>query len=291
MVELALQFIVNGLVTGAFYALSGLGLTLIFGMMKVVNFAHGEFYMLGGMLGYYFAGVVGLDYYLTIVIVVAAMGAFGWLVERGLIRPLRGKEILTTALATIGLSIFLVNTTLVIAGSTPQRIPTPFPSKPILLGPIVLNEARIFAVAIGAVAILAAHLLIRRTELGRAMRATFQQREAAALVGIDVERVYGITFALGTAMAALSGVLLCSIFAAQPTVGDLISLKSFVVVILGGMGSFAGAVVGGLLLGVAESLWGGFFATGYQDLVGFVFVILILLLRPQGLFKTEVARV
>lgn len=291
MFELALQFIVNGLVTGAFYALSALGLTLIFGMMKVVNFAHGEFYMMGGIIAYYLATVLGLNFFLTISIVVVVMASFGWLVDWVLIRPLRGQNILTTALVTIGLSIFLVNTFLVFTGTTPKGIATPFSTKPIFLGPVIVNEARIFAVAVGAASILLAHLLIRKTKLGKAMRATFQQREAAALVGIDIERVYGFTFAMGTAMAAISGVLLGAIFVTHPTVGGLVSLKAFVVVIFGGMGSFAGAVLGGLILGVTESLWAGFFAHRFADAVGFILVILVLLIRPYGLFKTDIERV
>lgn len=291
VLDLSLQFILNGLVTGAFYGLSALGLTLIFGMMKVINFAHGEFYMMGGILGYYLTTVLGLDFFLAISIVVAVVAAFGWVVDRVLIRPLRGKDILSSALVTIGLSIFLVNTFLVLAGTTPRRIETPFEAKPIFLGPVVITETRIFAVVVGVVALVLVHLLIRRTRLGKAMRATFQQTDAAALVGINIERIYGITFALGASMAAVSGVLLGSIFVAQPTVGGLISLKAFVVVILGGMGSFAGAVIGGLILGVTESLWGGFVSTGYQDVVGFALVILILLIRPYGLFQTHVERV
>lgn len=287
MSDLALQFIVNGLVTGSFYALSALGLTLIFGMMNVVNFAHGEFYMMGGIVAYYLASVLGVNFFLTIFLVVGLMAAFGWTVERLLIRPLRGQDILTSALVTIGLSIFLVNTFLVIFGTTPRGIETPFSSKPIFIGPVIVNEARIFAVAVGAVSIYLAHLLIRKTKLGKAMRATFQQSEAAALVGIDIGRIYGFTFALGTAMAAISGVLLGSIFVVQPTVGGLVSLKAFVVVILGGMGSFPGAVLGGLILGVSESLWAGYFAAGYMDAIGFVLVILILLFRPSGLFKAD----
>src|SRR5690606_31578103 len=149
-----------------------------------------------------------------------------------LIRPLRGKDILTTALVTIGLSIFLVNTFLVLAGTAPRKIETPFASKPLIFGPVVITEARVFAVCFGAAVIFAAHLLIQKTRLGKAMRATFQQKEAAALAGINVERIYGFTLALGAAMAAVSGVLLGSIFVAQPTVGGLISLKAFVVVIL-----------------------------------------------------------
>lgn len=291
MLDLALQFLVNGLVVGAFYALSALGLTLILGLMEVVNFAHGEFYMMGGIIAYYLTSVLGLDFFSSLAIVIIVMAGFGWLVDRVLIRPLRGQDILSTALVTIGLSIFLVNTFLLIAGTAPHKVATPFSPRPLLLGPVVINEPRLFAVAVAAAAIVGTHLLIHHTRIGGAMRATFQNKEAAALVGVEVERIYGFTFALGTVMAAISGALLGSIYVAQPTVGGLVSLKAFVVVILGGMGSFAGAILGGLILGVAESFWGGFVSAGYQDVIGFAFVIAILLVRPYGLFHAKAERV
>jgi branched-chain amino acid transport system permease protein len=290
VLEVALQFLVNGLVTGCFYALIALGLTLIFGMMGVVNFAHGEFFVLGGSIAYLFVNVLGFPFWLAVVLVVVCMSLLGALFDVLLVRPLRSAHILSTALVTIGLSIFLLNTTLVLFGPSPRAIETGFSKAPILLGPIVLTEARLFAVALGGVAILLAHLLIRKTRLGRAMRATFQNRDAAALAGVNVELVYTLTFALGTGMAALAGALLGAIFVVHPSLAELATLKAFVVVILGGMGSFIGAVAGGLILGVVESLWGGFFSSGYQDVVGFLLVILILLFRPTGLFRARGAR-
>jgi branched-chain amino acid transport system permease protein len=290
MVDVALQFLVNGLVTGCFYALMALGLAMIFGLMEVVNFAHGEFFVMGGVVAYAFCNVLGVDFYATIAIVVAIMFVFGAIVDRLLIRPLRGQHLLSTALVTIGLSIFLLNTMLVTFGTSPQALATPFARKPIFLGPIVITEGRIFAVFVGAVAILLVYLLINRSKLGRAMRATFQQKEAAALVGVNIEAVYTFTFALGTAMAAIAGVLLGAIFVVHPSTAEVATLKAFVVVILGGMTNLPGAVAGGILLGVVESLWGGFVSTGYMDVIGFVMVILLLLFRPTGLFSASARR-
>ena len=290
MIDAALQFFVNGLVTGCFYALMALGLAMIFGLMNVVNFAHGEFFVMGGVIAYAFANLLGVDFYITIVIAVAIMFAFGAVVDRLLIRPLRGQHLLSTALVTIGLSIFVLNTTLIVFGNAPQALETPFSRKPIFLGSVVLTEGRIFAVLIGVVAMILIYILINRTKLGRAMRATFQQKEAAALVGVNVEAVYTYTFALGTAMAALAGVLLGAIFLIHPNTAELATLKAFVVVILGGMTNLAGAVAAGILLGVVESLWGGFVSTGYMDVIGFVMVILILLFRPAGLFSRRPGR-
>lgn len=290
MIDAALQFLVNGLVTGCFYALMALGLAMIFGLMEVVNFAHGEFYVMGGVVAYAFTNMLGFDFYVTIVIVVVVMFAFGALVDRVLIRPLRGQHLLSTALVTIGLSIFMLNTMLLTFGNAPQSLETPFSRKPVFLGPVVLTEGRVFAVLIGVVAMILIYFLINHSRLGRAMRATFQQKEAAALVGVNIEAVYTYTFALGTAMAALAGVLLGAVFVIHPNTGELATLKAFVVVILGGMTNLAGAVAGGILLGVVESLWGGFISTGYMDVIGFVMVILILLFRPNGMFSRASGR-
>jgi branched-chain amino acid transport system permease protein len=287
VVDVALQFLVNGLVTGCFYALMALGLAMIFGLMEVVNFAHGEFFVMGGVVAYALCNVAGIDFYVTIALVVAIMFVFGAIVDRLLIRPLRGQHLLSTALVTIGLSIFLLNTMLVTFGTSPQALTTPFSRKPIFLGPVVITEGRIFAVVVGAIAIALVYCLVNRSKLGRAMRATFQQKEAAALVGVNIEAVYTFTFALGTAMAAIAGVLLGAIFVVHPNTADVATLKAFVVVILGGMTNLPGAVAGGILLGVVESLWGGFVSTGYMDVIGFVMVILILLFRPTGLFSAS----
>jgi len=288
--DLFLQFLANGLVQGMFYALSALGLTLIFGLMRVVNFAHGEFYMMGGLLGWYVTSRLGLDFFTGLVLVTLVMAAFGWLVDRLLIERVRhlGEE--PGILLTIGLSIFLVNTAMLIVGTAPEKVAGPVGNAPLIFGPIVLTKLRLFAVGCCAAAIVAAHLLIRKTRLGRAMRATFQDPMAARLAGINTARVYASTFALGTTLAAISGMLLGSIYVVQVSVGGVVSLKAFVVVILGGMGSFAGAIVGGLVLGIAEAMWGGYLSTGLVDIVGFVIVILTLIFRPYGLFSTRAER-
>ena len=288
--EFLLQLLANGLVTGSFYALSALGLTLILGLMRVVNFAHGELYMLGGILGWWVTARLGLDFFTGLAVVAVVMGAFGWLVDRFLIERIRDQGEEAGILLTIGLSIFLANTALLVVGTAPQKIAGPVSNAPLFLGPVVLTKLRLFAVAVSAVLMLAAHLLIQRTRLGRAMRATFQDPMAARLAGIGTANVYAATFALGTVISALAGMLLGAIYSAQVSVGGLVTMKAFIVVILGGMGSFAGAIAGGLILGVAEALWGGYVATGWVDIIGFGIVILTLLLRPYGLFSTRAER-
>lgn len=287
---LFLQFAANGLVIGTFYALSALGLTLIFGYMRVINFAHGQLYMLGGVAGWFATARLGLDFFSGLVLVALAMGAFGWLVDRVLIERVRHQGEEPGILLTIGLSIFLANATLLVVGPTPMKVAKPIADGAIFLGPVVITKMRIFAVIVCALLIAATHLLIRHTRLGAAMRATFQDPMAAKLAGIRTERIYAATFAQGTILAALAGMLLGSIYSAQASIGDLITLKAFVVVILGGMGSFVGAILGGLLLGVAEALCGGYIATGTVDIIGFALVILVLLLRPQGLVAARAER-
>jgi len=288
--DLFFQLLANGLVTGTFYALSALGLTLVFGLMRVVNFAHGELYVIGGLLGWALTAVLGWNYFLTLLVVILVLGVGGYLIDQVLIARVRGQGEEPTILLTIGLSIFIANTALLIVGTTPVTVASPFASKPLFLGPVVITQARLMLVGVCAVLIGGANLLIQRTTLGRAMRATFQDTMAAQLVGIRTAHIYGLTFALGAILAGAAGMLLGSIYVVEPTIGGVISLKAFVVVILGGMGSFAGAIVGGLILGVAEALWGGYVATGYVDAIGFALVILTLLVRPYGLFSKRAER-
>jgi branched-chain amino acid transport system permease protein len=288
--DLFLQLVANGLVLGAFYALSALGLTLVFGLMRVVNFAHGELYVIGGLFGWALTVVFSWNYFLALVVVVIVLGILGYLIDQVLIARVRGQGEEPTILLTIGLSIFIANTALLIVGTTPVTVASPFANKPLFLGPVVITQARLVLVAICAVLIFSANLLIQRTTLGRAMRATFQDPMAAQLVGIRTPRIYGFTFALGATLAGAAGMLLGSIYVVEASTGGIISLKAFVVVILGGMGSFAGAVAGGLILGLTEALWGGYVSTGYVDAIGFALVIVTLLVRPYGLFSRRAER-
>jgi len=279
------QQVVNGLIIGSVYALMAIGLTLIFGMMDVVNFAHGEFYMLGAFFSYYLAGFLGLDYYTAVLVSILLVVGVGFLCERLLLRPLRKETVITTVLATIGLSIFLKNSALIVWGARPKLIDSPFALDAIHIGPIAVTEAKIFASAVTIAAILLAHLGIQKTRLGRAMRATFQDKEASYLVGVSVSNIYVLTFVLGAGLAATAGALIGTIFLVYPDMGELAAMKAFVVVIMGGMGSFMGAIFGGLILGVAEAIGAGFISSGYKDAIGFILVISILMFKPSGLFK------
>jgi branched-chain amino acid transport system permease protein len=275
---------VNGLVLGGTYALLGTGLTLIFGLMNVVNFAHGEFYTLGAYVAFAMVSLVGLGFLPALGAAIVAGVLLGAGCEWLLLRPLRGASIDSTMLVMIGLWIAMQNGELLVWGGVARSIPHPFPTTPLTLGPLSVAPLRLVVLVASFVLIVAAQLLIYRTKLGRAMRATFQDRDTAALMGVRIHRIHTATFALGSALAAAAGALLGPIFLVYPAMGDLASLKAFSVVILGGLGNLAGATLGGVLLGLAEELGAGYVASGYRDAVGFAIIILVLLVRPSGLF-------
>jgi branched-chain amino acid transport system permease protein len=278
-----LQHLVNGLVLGGTYALLGIGLTLIFGLMNVVNFAHGEFYTLGAYATFAAVALSGLPFLGALAVAVAAGVIVGALTEITLLRSLRGRSIDTVMLVMIGLWIAMQNGELLIWGGVAKSIPHPFPTAPLTFGPLSIAPLRVFVLAAALALILGAHLIVHRTRLGRAMRATFQDADTAALMGVRIGRIHTATFALGSGLAAAAGALLGPIFLAYPAMGDLAALKAFSVVILGGLGNVAGATLGGLLLGIAEELGAGYVSSGYRDAVGFIIIILVLLLRPSGL--------
>jgi branched-chain amino acid transport system permease protein len=279
------QHLFNGMLIGCAYALIAIGLTMIFGVMNIANFAHGEFYMLGGFIAYYLVSLAGLNYFLALPTAVVLVVVLSVILQHAIFRRLRSAPLMTTTLVTIGLSIFLEHVALMLWGPQPQSIPTPFPTKPLSFFGIYTTPLYLFSMAVTAALIVVGHLLIRHTRMGKAMRATFQNKEASALVGIRIDRIYMYTFAFGAALAAAAGAVLGGFIPVEPTAGGVITLKAFIVVILGGLGSFVGAIVGGLLLGIAEALGAGYMPTGWKDAIGFFAVILVLLFRPDGLFK------
>jgi branched-chain amino acid transport system permease protein len=279
-----LQHLLNGLLLGSTYSLLGIGLTLVFGLMNVVNFAHGEFYTLGAYGTFAALAGASVNFFLAIPLAIVGGALIGAACERLLLRPLHGASIDTTMLVMIGLWITLQNGELLAWGGVAKSVPTPFPTEPLVWGPLSVSILRIFVFGVSALLILGAHLLLARTRLGRAMRATFQDRETAALMGVSIERIHTVTFALGAGLAAAAGALLGPVFLLYPSMGDLAAQKAFCVVILGGLGNFVGAAVGGIILGVAEELGAGYVSSGYRDAVGFAIIVLMLLVRPSGLF-------
>ncbi len=277
------QYVFNGLVVGCSYALIAIGLTAIFGLMEIANFAHGQFYMLGAYFTYWLTRIVGLNFWTGLVASVIGVMLVGVILERTLFRILRGASLSSSVLATIALSIFLENLALNVWGPRPQKILSPFETGSIEFLGVFTTPERLLMLFVTVLIVILLHLGLRHTQTGKAIRATFQQREAAALVGIDIDRLYTLTFAIGAGLAALAGVLLGTIFVVQPSMGGIATLKAFVVVTLGGISSFAGGIAGGLVLGLAES-FGAIIAPAYKDAVGFILVMLVLLYKPDGLF-------
>jgi branched-chain amino acid transport system permease protein len=282
------QQLVNGLIIGATYGLMAVGLTMIFGMMDIINFAHGELYMLGGVFAYYLASQLGLNFFGAIAIAVVLVMIVGLIFDQLVLRKLRNEPTLITILVTIGLSIFLQSTVMLFWGPSPQSIPSPFSSKTIQIGFIFLTPFKIFMAVITVAVIFGLHLLIQKTTLGKSMRAVFQDKESAAIVGININRVYAINFALGSGLAALAGALLGTLFVVYPNMGLIAVVKAFLIVIMGGMGNFLGAIFGGLLLGVVESMAAGFISSSYKDLFGLLIVMILLVVRPYGLFGRKI---
>lgn len=279
------QYLGNGLVLGAVYALMAVGLTLVFGYMGVVNFAHGEFYMIGAYLSYTVTSVLGWPFIFGLLAAAAGAAILGIVINWGILQPLRKYDTIEMPmLATIGLAIMLPNLAIILWNPVPKSAESPVSGGSIDFGIATLSRSSIFVVVMAVLFIVCSHLFINRSRLGLTMRGTFQDSTASSLMGINVSRVYAMTFAFGAVLAALSGVLISTIFNVFPAMGTLATGKAFVVVILGGLGSFPGAVAGGLLLGLVESFGAGYLSAGYKDTFGLLVLLMVLLMRPQGIF-------
>lgn len=279
-----LQHLVNALILGSTYALLGIGLTLIFGIMRVVNFTHGELYALGAYAVFFLEVSLGVNFFLALVLAVIIGCAVGAAIEFVLLRPLLDADIDTTMLVMIGAWIVMQNTELFYWGGVSKAIMTPFPDEPLQVGPIFVSWLRLFVLVMALILIGATYVLINRTKLGKAMRATFQDRDTAALMGVNIKGIYTATFAIGSGLAAAAGALLGPVFLVTPTMGDLASLKAFAIVILGGLGNITGATLGGFILAFVEEIGAGYISSGYRDAMGFLIIIIVLLFKPTGLF-------
>jgi branched-chain amino acid transport system permease protein len=282
-----LQHILNALILGGTYALLGIGLTLIFGIMRVVNFTHGELYSFGAYMMFMWVMLTGVNFFLSLVLAVVLGVVLGAALEFLLLRRLRGADIDTTMLVMIGAWITLQNLEQFTWSGVAKSIDTPFPSSPLVLGPVSVSWNRLFVFVVALALIGASYALINRTRLGKAMRATFQDRETAALMGVEINFIHTATFALGSGLAAAAGALLGPVFVVYPSMGDLASLKAFAIVILGGLGSIPGATIGGFILAFMEELGAGYISSGFRDGMGFLLIILILIFKPTGLFAQK----
>ena len=284
MIDLDLLVIqlANGLVIGMGYTLVAIGLTMVFGILGVLNFAHGEFFMLGAFVAYVFGELMGWPYVVSSVVAIVLVMAISFLFELISVRPFMERDPEMTLLSTFAASLILMNLVEVIWGNTPLPLNTPF-SKPLDLLFLVLTAQRILILLVGAVGVILLGLFLKFTKMGKVIRATAQNKKASALVGINIKKVYRLTFAAGTGLAAIAGVLIAPLSNLYASMGQGMVLKGFVVVILGGLASVPGAILGGLTLGITEAIAAGYVSSAWKDVIGFSILIIILLLRPQGL--------
>jgi branched-chain amino acid transport system permease protein len=279
--------VLNGLTTGAVYALVALGLTLIYGVLHIINFAHGAALMMALYGVYFLKQAVGIDPYLALLPMVAVMFVAGYALQRGIInRASHGKDE-NILLVTLGLSIVLENLALLAFKSDTRTIDTSYTLTTVAIGPAMIAVSKL--VAFGGALVTSAVLLwiVRRTDLGRAIRAVAREKHGARLVGIDVDHVYAMSFGIGLACLGAAACFLLPAYYVNPLVGNGFVLVAFTIVVLGGMGSFAGALVGGLLIGVVESLGGLWFGESLGQIGIFLLFIAVLLFRPQGLFGAK----
>jgi branched-chain amino acid transport system permease protein len=288
---LAADLAVNGLVTGLFYGLMAIGLALIFGVLRIVNFAHGEFYMVGAYAYTIVAARLGVPLVVALPIAFLFGAALGWVVERTLMRPLYANigswglmRDEYAVIVTFGLSLLLVNLVDKAIGPYAFRAPALVDASRIVVGPALMSGQKVAAAGVTLAVLALIALFLRFSYWGRAVRAVSQNRLGASLAGIDATTVSSLVFALAGGLAALAGALLSPIINASPDVGAFPAIKSYVIVVLGGMGSIPGAFIASLLLGLVESFGAVLISYQYRDTFGLVLLILFLLFRPQGLF-------
>ena len=275
------QALTNGLIIGLLYLLMAIGFTLVFGVMRVVNFAHGEFYMLGAFFAYVFVTKLQLPFLVAVLATFAVTLVAGWIIEVLVLKGFRGNE-LNGMISTIGVAMVLQNGALLLFGPDPQSMP-PVAEGVVSLGPIVLPMSRLYVVAFSVVVLTLLYLFLMHSKGGRALRAVVQDTEIASAQGIRSYLMYPLGFGIGVALAAVAGALMAPVFSVSPSIGSTPLLKAFIVVILGGLGSIPGAALASLLLGVVESAANTFMSSSMSDMLLFGFVILMLIFRPSGL--------
>jgi branched-chain amino acid transport system permease protein len=282
-VNTIIQLVVSGLLIGSIYALMSIGLTLIFGVLRVVNFAHGEFLMIAMYGAWAFSKLLGLNPYIAAIAVVPAMFLFGALVYRLVIGSALEKPHLVVVFATMGLSIFLQNAALMAMTADLRDVPPIF-GRSISVGHVFIKGELLLGFVITLACSIALQWVIKYTFLGKAIRATVQDGEAAKLMGIAVPKIFLITFATGSALVGLAACVMLPLFSVFPTVGLNFVLIAFVIVVLGGMGSIEGALLGGFCVGVVQSVGSYYVAPAFGQLFFFVLFLLVMIFRPNGLF-------
>jgi branched-chain amino acid transport system permease protein len=280
-----LQQVINGMAQGSIYALIGIGFALIFGVLGLVHFAHGEVYMLGAFIGFLLITHLHLGVVLSLLIAILGAALIGIIVEAIGFRPLRRAPDVAPMVFTLGLSVVLQNLAILIWGSDTKAMPDVLDAKVLPFFGAQVSMAQVLVFSVSLALMLGLQLILYRSKMGKAIRATAQNKDAAALMGVNIDGVISATFALGSGLGGAAGVLVGIYYNAfYPTMGFMAGLKAFTATVLGGMTSVPGAVLGGLILGVAENLGVAYISSGYRDLIAFAILILVLLIKPSGIF-------
>lgn len=274
----------SGLLLGGLYSLIAIGLTMVFGVVRIINFAHGELLMVAMYLTWVLHRYMGLDPYLAVLIVAPVLFLIGVAIQRVLIQPILGSSASMKIFMTVGISIALQNLALMIFRGDFRTVNTAYSTSVVKVAGLAISTPRLIAFGVALMMAVGLFLFLKYSFVGKALRALAEDREAAALMGIPVKRLYLLAFGLGTGLVGVAGAMLMPVFYAFPTVGHLFGLTAFVVVVLGGMGSMQGAMIGGLIIGVVENFSGVYIAPALKEAVYFALFILVLLVRPQGLF-------
>lgn len=292
--SLFLQQLVNGITLGGVYALIAVGYTMVYGVIQLINFAHGEIYMLGAFLAYTMVTVLGIPFFAAFVLTILICSCFGIILDFIAYRPLRKAPRLAALITAIGMSIFLQNLALMIWGSQIKSYPRDmFPAiflKPALsIGEVSMTWIQVFMLSITVLFMVILHLIIHKTKIGTAMRAVSQDKTTSALMGIGVNRVIAFTFAIGSAMGGMAGVLVGLYYnAIFPTMGYIAGIKAFAAAVLGGIGSVPGAMLGGGVLGIAEVMGAGYISSEYRDGISYAVMIAVILFKPSGLIGRQI---
>ncbi len=292
--SLFLQQLVNGITLGGVYALIAVGYTMVYGVIQLINFAHGEIYMLGAFLAYTLVAVVGMPFFPAFILTLMICAVLGIVLDFVAYRPLRKAPRLAALITAIGMSIFLQNMAMLIWGSQiksyPRDIlPAFFSESALTFGDVTLSWLQLFILFITLLFMIILHLTIHKTRIGMAMRAISQDKTASALMGIGVNRVISFTFAIGSAMGGMAGILVGLYYnAIFPTMGYVAGIKAFAAAVLGGIGSVPGAMLGGGVLGIAEVMGAGYISSEYRDGISYAVMIAVILFKPSGLIGKQV---
>ena len=283
-----LQQLINGISLGSIYALIALGYTMIYGIIKLINFAHGDIYMVGAYLGFY-AITLGIPIVPAILISMAVTSCLGVVVERLAYRPLRHAPRISVLITAIGMSFFLEYAMMALVSPTPRTFPATISDVSFEVGGLIISGQQLLIMGVTFLLMTILTYIVRRTKIGKAMRAASYDTEAAQLMGINADRIISITFAIGSALAAVAGVLIGIYYnAIDPLMGLMPGIKAFVAAVFGGIGSLPGAVFGGIVLGIVEAFISGLGLSMFRDAAAFAILILVLLLRPAGIFGKNV---